>query len=100
VFEKAEADKVLSNLYLAFSREQGNKVYVQDRLKENADSLFDLIDKQNAYFYVCGGTAMGRSIRETLIALVGEKGGLATDKAQSYFKKLQSDGRYVAELWS
>jgi hypothetical protein len=46
-----------------FSREGSEKVYVQHRLKENAELVSDLL-KQKANFYVCGDAAnfdLGRS---------------------------------------
>jgi len=44
---------LLSKLDLAFSRDQAEKVYVQDRLKENAVEVYQWL-QDGAHFYVCG----------------------------------------------
>ena len=44
---------MLSQLHVAFSRDQPEKVYVQHLLKQNAKTVWALLEKQG-YFYVCG----------------------------------------------
>ena len=44
---------VLSELSLAFSRDQAQKVYVQHKLAEFGKTLWELLESQG-YFYVCG----------------------------------------------
>merc|ERR1712165_237380 len=55
--EKYEADGVLK-LHTAFSRDQGQKVYVTHRLRENAAEFWRLIGEENAHFYICGDAKM------------------------------------------
>lgn len=47
-------DGTLTTLELAFSREQPEKVYVQHKLRDKAQQLWDLIHNKGAYIYVCG----------------------------------------------
>ena len=51
--EGYERDGVVTGLHVAFSRDQPQKVYVQDRLLENAATIWSLISNQGC-FYVCG----------------------------------------------
>ncbi|HLS28465.1 MAG TPA: sulfite reductase subunit alpha, partial [Opitutales bacterium] len=52
-FEKFLENGTLARLDLAFSRDQAEKIYVQDRMREQGEELWKWIEK-GAYFYVCG----------------------------------------------
>lgn len=90
----------LSSLQLAFSREGTEKVYVQDKMRDTAADLWRLIDEQGAYFYVCGGTSMGKSVKSTLEQIFVETGGLSAETARERLQSMQDTKRYVQELWS
>jgi len=98
--EKAKGEGILSRLELAFSRETEEKIYVQHRLNMQSSEIWDIIDTKRAYFYVCGGTAMGRDVRNAIIKIATEHGKLSADAAAKYVKDLQTKGRYIQELWS
>jgi NADPH-ferrihemoprotein reductase len=95
-----EKDGILTKMYLAFSREQNEKVYVQHLLKKNSKETFDLINEQGAYVYVCGGVRMGQDVSEALRKLVAEHGNYSTNDAKKYVEEMTSSGRYVQELWA
>ncbi|KDD75893.1 hypothetical protein H632_c449p0, partial [Helicosporidium sp. ATCC 50920] len=61
----------------ALSREQtnasGGKMYVQDRLEQHADEVFDRLSA-GAHIYFCGLKGMLPGILETLERVAGEKG--------------------------
>lgn len=99
--KKAQDDGVLTNLYTAFSREQEAKVYVQDIISspEVAQKIWTQIYDQKAYMYVCGATSMGRRIRECIIHMAQKYGKMTEEGAADYMKGMQSQNRYVAELW-
>lgn len=73
--EEMKAQGELTGLHVAFSRkEEGKKVYVQHRMKENSDQLVDLILKQDAYVFICGdGTSMGKDVMACLGDIIGEE---------------------------
>lgn len=51
--------------HFAFSRVQGQpKTYVQDRLREDADDIADMLTDANTYIYVCGLKAMEAGVEE------------------------------------
>lgn len=49
-----QTDKVVDKLYLAFSRDQVRKIYVQDVVRENGDEFYDLFIRKEGYVYICG----------------------------------------------
>ncbi|CAI5731945.1 unnamed protein product [Hyaloperonospora brassicae] len=91
---------VLSELHLAFSREQENKVYVQHLLAQNGYSTWSLIRDHDAHIYVCGATSMGNDVNKVLHDIIETHGGQSRDEAQATVKKLQDDHRYIQELWA
>ena len=95
-----EKDGTLNNMYLAFSREQQKKVYVQHLLSENASETWDLIENKGAYVYVCGGVKMGSDVSAALQQIVCQKGGMTSTLGKAYIDKMHSSGRLVQELWA
>jgi ferredoxin--NADP+ reductase len=63
-------------LTYAISREQqnpeGGKMYIQDRIKENADELWQLVQKENTHTYICGLKGMEGGIDEGMTAAAGK----------------------------
>lgn len=52
-FVNRKEDGVLKELYVACSRDGPKKVYVQDLIKENKESVWKVI-QANGHIYVCG----------------------------------------------
>lgn len=90
----------LTDMHVAFSREQTEKVYVQHLLAKNGKETWRYIDKEGAYIYVCGGVKMGQDVQEALRKIVSENGDLSTTDAKAYLDKLAASGRFVQELWA
>ena len=83
-----------------FTNRVTGRVYVQDRMRGVGADVWDAIHTRKGYVMVCGGTAMGRSVREVLIECCKEKGQMSDKQADTYIKKMQEQKRYVQELWS
>lgn len=97
-FEKAG---VLTQLNVAFSRDQEGKVYVQHLLKKNKEHLWKLIHTDNAHLYICGDARnMARDVQNTFYDIAEEVGGLTHTQAVAYIKKLMTKGRYSLDVWS
>jgi len=88
-----QKESVLAHLFCAFSREQPNKVYVQHKLKEEQDLVWRLLES-GGYIFICGGTAMGREVIETIGRITAEK-----SSRNDYVEKLREEKRIVEELW-
>ncbi|XP_064159149.1 NADPH--cytochrome P450 reductase-like isoform X1 [Anguilla rostrata] len=97
-FEKAG---VLTQVNVAFSRDQEQKVYVQHLLKKDQEHLWKLIDRENAHIYVCGDARnMARDVQNTFSGMAEEIGGMDRAQAAEYVKKLMTKGRYSQDVWS
>ncbi len=99
-FEAAVQGRSLTQLHVAFSRDSEQKVYVQSHLKEHAAQVWELLSTQRAYFFVCGGTVMGRQVKECVANIAVQHGNLTPQAAAEFVKKLHTEGRYIQELWS
>ncbi|CAG8610092.1 6751_t:CDS:2, partial [Acaulospora colombiana] len=88
-------------LITAFSREQEQKVYVQHRILENQEYLWDLIYTRGGYFYVCGDAKnMARDVNNALIRIAQSCGNMDEDSATAYVRDLRSRGKYQEDVWS
>ena len=91
--------KTLTKLDVAFSRDQPEKVYVQDIMRKNAAELFQWLEK-GAYFYVCGDAErMAKDVHEALIEIVSEYGKLSAKDAAAYVADLKKDKRYQRDVY-
>ncbi|KVO98870.1 reductase [Burkholderia ubonensis] len=89
----------LTRLDLAFSRDQAEKVYVQDRMREHGAELFAWLE-EGAHFYVCGDAArMAKDVDAALKAVVAAHGGMPDDKAGEYVARLAKERRYVRDVY-
>ena len=90
---------LLSKISLAFSRDQADKVYVQDRLKENGKEVFEWLE-QGAHFYICGDALrMAKDVETTLLDLVAEHGNKTPAEAKEYVTNLRKSKRYQKDVY-
>jgi len=90
---------VVTRLDTAFSRDQPNKVYVQDRMKENAAELWDWI-KSGSNFYVCGDAKrMAKDVDAALHELIASRGGMTSVEAAEYVKLMKRERRYLRDVY-
>ena len=93
------ADGHLTRLDLAFSRDQAEKIYVQNRMLENAAELFSWLES-GAHFYVCGDASrMAKDVDAALHQIAETAGGLSKEAAAAYIQKLKSDKRYQRDVY-
>ncbi len=89
----------LTRLDTAFSRDQERKVYVQDRMRENAAELWRWLSS-GAFFYVCGDAKrMAKDVDAALHAIVAEQGGMTPEATAQWVKQLKKDGRYQRDVY-
>jgi len=89
----------LSRLDLAFSRDQRNKVYVQDRIREHGAQLWRWL-RDGAYVYVCGDASrMAKDVEQALRDVAAAHGQLAPDAAAAFIKQLAADKRYRRDVY-
>jgi sulfite reductase (NADPH) flavoprotein alpha-component len=89
----------LTKLDVAFSRDQQEKVYVQDRLIEQAEQVWQWL-QEGAYLYVCGdATRMAKDVNEALITIAQEQGKLSREKAEEFINDLRKAKRYQRDVY-
>lgn len=109
--EWEELKKVLDLTVLtAFSRDQKQKIYVQDRIREHAGLFFRILHDLGGTVYICGSSGkMPQAIREALIEGFHEFGksesqydegkGYSREEAEKYLMDMEKVGRYKQETW-
>jgi sulfite reductase (NADPH) flavoprotein alpha-component len=99
-FEKMQKDGLLTRIDVAFSRDQAHKIYVQDRMLENAAELWKWLDGEGAHFFVCGDARrMAKDVDAALRKIVQDHGGKSVEQANEYVEKLKSDKRYKRDVY-
>ncbi|MDB6095641.1 MAG: FAD-binding protein [Verrucomicrobia bacterium] len=89
----------LARFDTAFSRDQILKVYVQDKMREQAAELWSWI-KGGAHFYVCGDAKrMAKDVDTALLDVIAQQGGLDATAAADYVKQLKKDKRYQRDVY-
>ncbi|ALZ74839.1 assimilatory sulfite reductase (NADPH) flavoprotein subunit [Rheinheimera sp. F8] len=90
---------VLSKLDVAFSRDQAQKVYVQDKLKAKGAEVWSWL-QQGAHLYICGdGNRMAKDVHQALLNIAAEHGGLSAETAADYFEQLRETKRYQKDVY-
>lgn len=89
----------LSRIDVAFSRDQAHKIYVQHRIKEQGQALWQWL-QNGAHIYICGDAErMAKDVHQALIEVAVEVGGLNSEAAEAYFETLRSDKRYQKDVY-
>jgi sulfite reductase (NADPH) flavoprotein alpha-component len=91
-------DRTLSRLTLAFSRDQTDKIYVQQRLRENAREIYDWL-QQGAHVYVCGdAVGLAPAVHDALLSIV-EQQTASRERATEYLHQLRDERRYQRDVY-
>lgn len=89
----------LTRLDLAFSRDQRQRIYVQDRMAEHGAEFWKWL-ADGAAVYVCGDAGrMARDVDATLLQIIQTHGKMTADDAVAYRKQLIKDGRYQRDVY-
>lgn len=90
---------LLDRLDVAFSRDQANKIYVQNKMMDEGKAIYDYMEN-GGHFYVCGDASkMAKDVDQALHEVVGLHGGLSNDKAIDYVKNLKREKRYLRDVY-
>lgn len=90
---------ILTRLDLAWSRDQANKIYVQNKMQEAKRDLWEWIEG-GAHFYVCGdATRMAGDVDSALREAVRDEGGMSADEADAYVDQMKKDHRYQRDVY-
>lgn len=90
---------VLSKLDVAFSRDQAQKVYVQDKLLAKGAEVWSWL-QQGAHLYICGdGSKMAKDVHQALLQIAQTQGGLNEEAAADYLEQLRETKRYQKDVY-
>ena len=97
--EAWRASGTLSRVSLAFSRDQKQKIYVQDRMREDAADLWHWL-QGGAHLYVCGDASrMARDVDHALRDVAQSQGGMDETQARDWIVALARQGRYLRDVY-
>lgn len=97
--EEMQRSGLLTKLSTAFSRDQSGKVYVQNRMLEEAATLWSWL-QAGAHFYVCGDALrMARDVDAALHRVIETAGGRNPAEAQAFVNQLRTEKRYQRDVY-
>ncbi|MDG1732350.1 MAG: assimilatory sulfite reductase (NADPH) flavoprotein subunit [Thalassotalea sp.] len=89
----------LSRLDVAFSRDQAQKIYVQDKLKAQGSDVFAWLES-GAHLYICGDMQrMAKDVHQALVEIISEHGAKTLAQAEDYLKQLRINKRYQKDVY-
>lgn len=92
-------DGFLHRYSFAWSRDQAEKIYVQDKIREQGSELWQWL-QDGAYIYVCGDASrMAKDVEQALIDAIAEHGKLSAEDAEEYLDNLREDRRYQRDVY-
>ena len=97
--ETLRSDGYLTRLDTAFSRDQAEKIYVQNRMQENATELWSWLES-GAHLFVCGDAKrMAKDVDFALHKIIETAGGRTPKQAAEYVQALKTAKRYKRDVY-
>ncbi|XP_062220458.1 NADPH-dependent diflavin oxidoreductase 1 isoform X2 [Phragmites australis] len=101
----AQDEGVLSSkkgggLFVAFSRDQPQKIYVQHKIKEQSARVWNLLCSRAAVYIAGSSTKMPADVTAALEEVVCKEGGVRKEDASKWLRTLERAGRFNIETWS
>ena len=90
---------VLTRLSLAWSRDAGEKFYVQDRMREVGADLWRWLE-EGAHLYICGDAKrMAKDVEAAMVDIAASEGKRTTDEAIAFVSQLKKDKRFQLDVY-
>ena len=88
-------------LFVAFSRDQPQKVYVQDKIREQGARVLNMLCSSEATIYVAGSsTRMPADVTAALEEVLCQQGGVPKNDVSQWVTGLKKNGKFIIETWS
>merc|ERR1719453_2806513 len=95
-----ERDGVLTHFRPAWSRDGPQKVYIQHRIAQDAQLLWDFLVVRQGTFYLCGQAGnMPADVQDAITSGFAAAGGLSKEQAAQKLNEIKEEGRYVIEVY-
>ena len=92
-------DGYLHQYHFAWSRDQAEKIYVQDKIRENAAELWQWL-QNGAPIYVCGDASkMAKDVEQALLDVIAAQGSFSAEDAEDYLDELRQSKRYQRDVY-
>lgn len=98
-WQQFQKDGYLHKYSFAWSRDQAEKIYVQDKIREEAEAIWQWL-QDGAYIYVCGDASrMAKDVDKALLDVIEQQGGLSREEAEEYVDHLREEKRYQRDVY-
>ncbi|WP_297089548.1 assimilatory sulfite reductase (NADPH) flavoprotein subunit [uncultured Draconibacterium sp.] len=98
-WQKLLKNEILTKMDVAFSRDQDEKIYVQHKLMEHQQEVFEWLEN-GAHFYLCGDMKyMAKDVNKTLLEIIQGQGGVTEEQAEKYVKNLKREKRFQTDVY-
>ncbi|CAM3390430.1 NADPH-dependent assimilatory sulfite reductase flavoprotein subunit [Xenorhabdus nematophila] len=98
-FQRYVKEGLLTRIDLAWSRDQQNKIYVQNKLYEQGAEIWRWI-QDGAHLYVCGdANRMAKDVEQTLLDIISQQGGMDVEQADEFLSELRFERRYQRDVY-
>ncbi|MGR6981809.1 NADPH-dependent assimilatory sulfite reductase flavoprotein subunit [Testudinibacter sp. P27/CKL/0425] len=89
----------LHRYHFAWSRDQAEKIYVQHKIREQAQAVWQWL-QQGAHIYVCGDASkMAKDVEQALLEVIAQQGELSAEQADDYLDELRQAKRYQRDVY-
>lgn len=93
------ADGTLTRLDTAFSRDTNRKVYVQDRIRQHGQVIWQWLER-GAHVYICGDKSrMAPGVEAALCSVAADHGRMGAEEAQQWLRQLSAQRRYARDVY-
>ncbi|KAI9745499.1 MAG: NAPDH-dependent diflavin reductase [Claussenomyces sp. TS43310] len=95
-----QLDELDMQVFCAWSRDQKEKIYVQDIIRREATLVHKLLVEEEGSVFVCGSSGkMPMGVRAALVDVLVEQGDVERDAAERTIEIMEHQGKYVQETW-
>ncbi|GBC00416.1 hypothetical protein RclHR1_03850014 [Rhizophagus clarus] len=86
-------------LFVAFSRDQGKRIYVQHILRDNAKLVYEILDRKG-HVYISGRSDnMPNDVMNAFKSILISEGKMTDEEAEKYMIRMEKEKRYQQEVW-
>ncbi|KAL1802446.1 hypothetical protein ACET3Z_031093 [Daucus carota] len=94
------SEELGGGFYVAFSRDQAKKVYVQHKMQEQSTRIWNLLS-EGAAIYVAGSSEkMPTDVRSSFEEIICKESGVSSEASARWLRELEKAGKYHVEAWS
>lgn len=86
--------------FVAFCRDQPQKVYVQDKIRGQGARVFNMVCSEAAIYVAVSSTRMPADVTAALEEVFCQRGGVPEKDVSRWVMDMKRAGKFIAETWS